>query len=231
MRFARLAAFAAAVLLPVAGGNAAPANWTTTVQVTQSGSHVLGNPAAPTKLTEYISYTCNHCAAFDREASDPLKLYYVMPGKLSVEVRHLVRDPIDLTAAMLTHCGAPGKFFGNHTTFLRGQAKWIARANGASPAQQARWTTGEPAARLRSIASDFGFYTIMQGRGYDRPAVDRCLGDTAMAKRLAEQTADAARLGINGTPGFLLNGEVLAGTHDWATLQTQIKARVTPPAP
>lgn len=231
MRLYRLAALAAAALLSVGGGNAAPANWTTTVRVTPAGSHVLGNPAAAHQLTEYISYTCNHCAAFDREASDPLKVYFVMPGKLSVEVRHLVRDPIDLTAAMLTHCGAPGKFFGNHTAFLRSQSRWIAGANRATPAQQARWTSGDPAARRRAIANDFGFYAIMQGRGYDRPSADRCLGDNAMAQRLAEQTAEAGRLGIRGTPGFLLNGDVLAGTHDWKTLQVLLKAKVAAPSP
>ena len=107
MRIVKLAAIAAAMLLPIAGGHAAPANWTTTVAVTPSGGHVLGNPAAAHKLTEYISYTCPHCAQFDREASDPLRIYYVMSGKLSVEVRHFVRDPIDLTVAMLTNCGAP----------------------------------------------------------------------------------------------------------------------------
>ncbi len=231
MRLIKLAAFAAGILLSVGSAGAAPSNWNTTVRVTPSGSHVLGNPAAMIKLTEYISYTCSHCADFDRAANDPLRLYFVMPGKVSVEVRHLVRDPIDLTVAMLTNCGAPGKFHGNHTAFLRSQSRWIAIASAASSAQQARWTNGDPSARRRAIASDFGFYAILQGRGYDRPAADRCLADNAMAQRLAQQTAEAARLGINGTPAFLLNGEVLAGTHDWETLQTQLKARVTAPSP
>ena len=62
-------------------------------------------------------------------------------------------------------------------------------------------------------------------------AADRCLGDNAMAQRLAAQTAEARRLGISGTPGFLLNGDVLAGTHDWKTLQVQLKARVADPTP
>ena len=66
----------------------------------------------------------------------------------------------------------------------------------------------------------------MQGRGYDRIAVDRCLADQAMAKLLADQTAEAARLGVEGTPSFLLNGDLLAGTHDWSSLQLQLQARM-----
>src|SRR5258707_7247642 len=162
MRPIRSAALAAAALLSIGAAKPIPGNWNATVSVTPSGSHLLGNPRAALKLTEYISYTCPHCAHFDREASDPIRMFYVAPGKVSVEVRHLVRDPIDLTVAMLTNCGAPAKFFGTHTAFLRGQANWIANANGASPAQQARWTSGDQAARLRAIASDFGFYTIME---------------------------------------------------------------------
>ena len=45
-----------------------------------------------------------------------------------VEVRHLIRDPIDMTVAMLTNCGMPARFFGNHNMFLASQNTWIGRA-------------------------------------------------------------------------------------------------------
>ena len=226
MRLIRLAVLGVAAIMAMAATKPAPGNWATRVAVTPSGSHVLGNPAATLKLSEYISYTCSHCADFDREASDRLRAYGVVQGKLSVEVRHLVRDPIDMTAAMLTNCGPPAKFFQNHTAFLRSQSRWIASANNASEVQQKRGSSGDMTSRMRSIATDFGFYAIMQGRGYDRITVDRCLADQAMARKLAEQTAEAERLGIEGTPSFLLNGELLAGTHDWPTLQLQLRARM-----
>jgi protein-disulfide isomerase len=143
-----------------------------------------------------------------------------------VEVRHLVRDPIDMTVAMLTNCGAPAKFFTNHTAFLRSQSRWLAAANSASPAQRSRWTSGTARERFQAIASDFGFYAIMASRGYDRMTVERCLADTAMAQKLAAQTSEAARLGVNGTPSFLINGELLAGTHDWQGLKPQLDARM-----
>jgi protein-disulfide isomerase len=212
--------------LTMAATRAVPGNWNGQVAVTPSGSHVLGNPAAQIKLTEYISYTCPHCAHFDQEASDRLRMYGVAQGKLSVEVRHLVRDPIDLTVAMLTNCGPSGRFFANHTAFLRSQSRWIALASRATPAQQTRWTTGTQKSRLQSIATDFGFFAMMERRGYDRMSVERCLADPVMAKKLADQTAEASRLGVDGTPSFLLNGTLLAGTHDWASLKPQIDARM-----
>ena len=230
MRMIRFAAMALSLmsgaLLSVAATRAVPGNWNGQVAVTPSGSHVLGNPAAELKLSEYISYTCPHCAHFDAEASDRLRIYGVAQGKLSVEVRHLVRDPIDLTVAMLTNCGPPARFFANHTTFLRSQSRWMATANGATAAQQARWTTGTQKSRLQSIATDFGFFPMMEQRGYDRMSVERCLADPVMAKKLADQTAEAERLGVTGTPSFLINGVLLAGTHDWASLKPQLDARM-----
>ena len=219
-------ALVALATLAVAAAPGSRANWNATIAVTAAGSHVLGNPAAKLKLAEYVSYTCPHCAQFDREGTDRMRLAWVAPGKLSIEVRHLVRDPIDMTAAMLTNCGPPSKFMLNHTAFLRSQDRWIALANTAGQAQQKRWSTGDNTARMRAIAADFGFYVLMQNRGYERIAIDRCLADQAMMRRLSEQTAEAQRLGVSGTPSFLLNGELLAGTHDWQSLQLQLQARM-----
>ena len=229
----RLSILAAAAVLSIGAGKpaaqasaqSAHANWLATIAVTPAGSHTLGNPAAPVKLVEYVSYTCPHCAHFQRQSDAPLRITYLQPGKVQVEVRHLVRDPIDMTVAMLTNCGAPSKFFANHNLFLQGQDRWIGAAETASEAQKARWSTGDKASRMRAIASDFGFYAMMEQRGYDRPTVDRCLADEAMAKRLAAQTAGAQDLGVPGTPGFLLNGLLLAGTYDWQSLDSQLQAR------
>jgi len=225
MRLARLAMLAAALVTCVAAAPAPRRNWNATVAVTPAGSHVLGNPAAAVKLVEYISYTCPHCAHFDQEADGAIRIAYVAPGKVSVEVRHLVRDPVDLTVAMLTNCGDPSRFFLRHAAFLRSQDQWIGAANTASEAQRSRWTTGDEASRNRAVASDFGFYAIMERFGYQRVAVDRCLADSALRNRLAAQTAEGARLGVNGTPSFMLNGVMLAGTHDWNSLRAQLEAR------
>lgn len=226
IRLTRLAALAAAALLSVAATPPAPhGNWLTTVAVSPEGSHLLGNPGAAVKLVEYVSYTCQHCAHFQQQSDVALRLGYVQPGKVQVEVRHLVRDPIDMTAAMLANCGPPSRFFANHNLFLQSQDKWIDRAASASEGQRARWTSGPNAARFRAIANDFGFYAMMERRGYDRPTLDRCLADEAMAKRLAAQTAQAQELGVQGTPSFLINGLLLAGTHDWQSLNNQLDAR------
>ncbi|MEO6092351.1 MAG: thioredoxin domain-containing protein [Novosphingobium sp.] len=201
-------------------------NWTAAVAVTPAGGHLIGNPAAKVKVIEYISYTCPHCARFQQQSEAPLRLGYIQPGTVSVEVRHLVRDPIDMTAAMLTNCGDPSRFAGNHSALLLGQNRWMAAEEGFSDAQRARWDSGPMPARLRAIANDFGLYALLEPRGYTRAQLDRCLADGAMLKRLATQRTEAIRLGVEGTPAFLLDGALLAGTYDWQSLEAQIKARL-----
>ena len=204
----------------------AASGWNQTVTLTPQGSHVLGNPKAAVKLTEYVSYTCPHCAHFEVQADGPLRMGYIASGKVSVEVRHLVRDPIDLTVAQFTNCGPKEKFFGNHTAFMRSQQQWIQLLMNATPAQRIRWQTGDTLTRQRAIASDFHLYEIMAGRGYSRPQLDHCLADKALAQRIAAQGADAEKLGIEATPSFTINGVLLAGTHSWDTLEPQLKLKL-----
>lgn len=201
-------------------------NWNTTVAITDEGWNRLGNPDARIKLTEFVSYTCSHCAHFEVEGSDAIKVAYVAPGIASVEVHHVVRDPVDLTAALLANCGPKEKFFLNHAAFLRGQSKWIARFDKMSEASTVRWRSGPMADRFRAIASDAGFYELMQSRGYNRQQVNSCLNDTARAERIVNQSrASSQKHGIRSTPSFAINGETLPDVHDWAALKPVLAAR------
>jgi protein-disulfide isomerase len=229
MHYTRLLALGLVAAVSLGAGKPTPApargNWPGTITTTPGGGHRMGNPAAPVRLVEYVSYTCPHCAHFEIEADGQLKMGYIVPGKVSVEVRHLVRDPVDLTVAMLTNCGPPARFFLNHAAFMRTQATWIGPMTGASTAQLQRWTAGDPVVRRRNIASDFRLYAMAATRGIDRVTADRCLADNALAQRLAAMTQEAGELGVTSTPSFSLNGVLLTGTHDWHVLAPQIAAR------
>lgn len=224
MRLIRLAAIALAAAFAIAAAKPHP-DWTATVTLGEGGSHVLGNPDAEVKLTEFISYTCPHCASFHKESEGALKVGYVLRGKVSVEIRHLLRDRVDLAAALLTNCGDPKRFFRNHNMFLQSQDSWIKVMGTASAGQKQRWTSGEQGTYMRAIANDFGFYRMMEQRGYRRTELDRCLADKAMAGRLTAQTQRALAAGIDTTPSFTLNGALLAGTHEWKELDEELKAR------
>lgn len=198
-------------------------NWAAAVEARDNG-HVLGNPEAKSKLVEYMSYTCSHCAEFTRTGDLAIKLFLVPKGNVSFEIRHLLRDPIDLTAALLTNCGEPEKFLGNHEAIMTRQSEWMETARKATQAQRTRWSFGTNTARWRAIASDLGFYDIMEARGYSRAALDRCLADQAKATSLAETSArDVGALSLPGTPSFVLDGKLLDGVHSWDALKPVIE--------
>jgi len=184
-------------------------NWGATIVESDNG-HRIGNPKAKTKLVEFMSYTCSHCAEFARKGDAAIKLSYVPTGKISYEVRHLIRDPVDLTAALLTHCGDEKKFGGNHEAIMYRFDEWMDKARNATQAQRSRWQFGTNSARFQAIASDLDFYEIMETRGYRRADLDRCLSDEAKAKALADTSAaDVAKYQLTGTPSFVLDGKLL----------------------
>jgi len=224
-RIGLFAAFALAAIATPSAGKPHP-NWLATVTVTKTGEHMLGNPEAPIELTEFVSYTCPHCSSFEQQSDAPMRIAYIQPGKVSLKVQHVLRDPVDLTVAMLTNCGDPKGFFKRHHLFLYDQAKWLARMGNFSEAQRQRWTAGGMQAGMQAIANDFDFYSMMAPLGYSRSAVTGCLADKEMAKRLVTQSEEASNLGVTATPSFSLNGLLLAATHDWKTLDIQIKARM-----
>ena len=217
-------AWGASAQQPAQGRGILPGgNWAGMLAETEGG-HRFGNPEAKTRLVEFMSYTCSHCAHFARQGDGAIKLAYVPTGKLSYEIRHLIRDPVDLTAALLTHCGDAKKFGGNHEAIMYRYDEWIEKARTATQAQQSRWQFGTLSARLQAIASDLDFYDIMATRGYKRAELDRCLSDAGKAKAMADTSAaDVRKYGLTSTPSFVLDGKLLAGAHDWPTLEKQLK--------
>lgn len=220
----RAAALAVCAALSLAA-SPPKANWNARVGVTADGSHTLGNPDAPIKVTEYISYTCPHCAHFHREADAALRVTLIPKGQVQVTVTNLLRNPIDATVAMLTSCGDPKRFWVRHNAFLGTQDKWLPKLEKLSREQQARWYQGDMVGRMRAVASDFGFYARVQQWGLSRAQADRCLADKAMLEKLKEQQIAAQALGIDSTPSFTVNGKV-QDFHDWDSLSRALGERI-----
>lgn len=210
--------------VPDAAQAQARRNWGTTFAET-TGGHLLGNPQAATKVTVFISYSCPHCAAFEQASDAPMRVSYIQPGKVSLEVRPYLRNVLDIAATLAVECGPESRFWANHRTMLRAQGQWLQIAANASTAQQGRWNSGPLPQRLRAIAADLGFYRLMEPRGYSTAQLDRCLNDEPAARALAERSqADGTRYSIPGTPSILINDRLQADVFDWASLRPLLDA-------
>ncbi|BBD01434.1 MULTISPECIES: thioredoxin domain-containing protein [Sphingobium] len=209
----------ALLAVPAALVAAPAANWVSRVVLSPIGGHLMGNPAAATKLVEYVSYTCSHCAHFVGEASAPLKTGYVKGGKVSVEVRNAVRDKYDLTAALLARCGGPARFMGNHEALFANQTPWMEKieaydGSGEKPADQV--------AALKDIGQKTGLYALMNKRGFTNAQLDACVANPASMKQVLAMTDEAwNKAKITGTPGFVVNGTKVDGS-SWSILQAAL---------
>lgn len=105
------ALFALLALFLLAAGPG-PRDWTQTTTRLPTGTYLIGNPAASVKLVEYASYTCPHCAAFAAESAPVLHDRFVRDGSVSLEYRHLIRDGLDLGAAILARCTGTARWRG-----------------------------------------------------------------------------------------------------------------------
>lgn len=220
-----LAVTAIASVSGAAQSQTAQSDWTTRVTVSSKGGHILGNPLAKNTLVEYVSYTCNHCANFEVESHNILKSSFVAKGHLSTEVRNYVRDPVDLTAALLARCGGRTKFFGNHNALMSAQNVWLATVQATSPEVQKTWFEGDFTTRLKKIANDVKFYSLMKKRGFTKAQLDTCLADETAREQIVGMTNFASKtLKIEGTPSFTINGELQKKVHAWGSLRTRLNS-------
>ncbi|MBP6555102.1 MAG: thioredoxin domain-containing protein [Novosphingobium sp.] len=204
---------------PAAKGQSAASRvqWDAKLTRSASGNHLVGNPAAKTQLVEFISYTCGHCAHYAVDSKAPLFTGPVRLGKVSIEIRPFFRNGIDVAATLLAQCGPDSRFLGNHHAILASQGSWMKKPS--NPKADERWATPDFGLKMKYVAEDMGLYKLMLGRGYTPAQLDRCLADKALGDRLANQTKDASeRIGVQGTPSFLINGKLQA-VYDWPALK------------
>ena len=211
---------AAAPVAPPANGD-----WSSVVSATPEGGFVMGNPNAKVKLVEFASLTCPHCATFEEEGMQPLVDNYVKKGLVSFEFRNFVRDPYDITAALISRCGGASSFFGLTRAFFANQKEWIGKIQTADPAQLQALQSQPPQAQFKALSDLAGFPAFAAMRGVPKAKTEACLADPAAASQLVQMNSDAvSNFNIQGTPSFVINGETVESTAAWSALEPKLKA-------
>ena len=191
--------------------------WTNVATVAPDGGYVLGNPNAKTRLIEYVSLTCPHCAVF-AAAGWPGLEPYIRTGGLALEVRTAVRDRFDLAATLLARCQGPQRYFDTAALIFAHQQEWMAKAS-AWDATAPDPSTQPPADALIQSAQGAGLDTLLAARGYTPASIRACLSDKAAVAAVTAMASEAwEQRKIAGTPAFMIN-DVAIDVHDWPSLQ------------
>jgi len=198
----------------------AQTNWLSSINVSDEGGHIMGNPGAPDSVVEYMSYTCSHCSTFEINDVPQLKADFIAKGTANYELRNLPLNAIDLTVAMLARCGDTRSFFDRHSYWLNTRAEWIKAAGSVTAQTKAFAQTDDEAAMMLGIYNDMKLQGFAAKAGLTGADAASCLADPAMLATIKDMGAGAYdKHGLTGTPSFLLNGEPLKGVHNYAGLK------------
>lgn len=154
---------------------------------------MAGNPKGDITIVEFFDYNCGYC----RKALEEIQTVLKDDKNVKVVFKDMpILGPPSLEAAKWSLAAIPqGKYFEYHTAILN--------HNGPKDAQS-----------LESIAKKIGLDVKKLKEDKDDPAIEA---------RLNDQVEAARNVGINGTPGFIIAGEVYPGYMPAAQIETIIK--------
>lgn len=161
----------------------------------------IGDPNAPVTIVEYSDFECPFCARFVTGAYPRIKSDYVDAGLVRLVYKDYPLDsihPLAIPAALTANCVAQELgdqvFFAYHDTIFLQQSQ-LSESN------------------IEAWAREMGL-TDEQ--------IDTCRNDSAMLDEIIADRTEGSRVGITGTPSFVINGELLIGAQPFEVFQQSI---------
>ncbi|MBI2666940.1 DsbA family protein [Candidatus Woesearchaeota archaeon] len=163
---------------------------------------VLGKKDAPVTIVEFSDYECPFCARFHEQTFRELKKLYIDTGKVKFVYRDfpLSFHPNAQKAAEAAECaGEQGKYWEMHEKlFTEGVSGGVA-----------------------------GFKQYAKSiKVKDQKAFDSCLDGGETAAEIRKDFSDGQRVGVQGTPAFFVNGQIISGAQPLSVFQQVIDAEL-----
>ena len=148
-----------------------------------------GKPEAPVVIVEFSDFQCVYCKKFLRETFPRVKERYIQPGTARIVYRHLaILGEASVQAANAAECaGEQEKFWPYHDLLF----------DRLGP-------LSFTASKLQGYAGELGL---------DPRAFAGCFDRGIHRERIRQETILGRRLGMTGTPSFLINGRLLIGAY------------------
>jgi len=163
---------------------------------------VLGKKDAPLTIVEFSDFQCPFCARFREQTLDQLKKEYIDTGK----VRFVYRDfplssihPYAEKAAEAAECAdEQGKYWEYHDKLFENQQAL-------------------DVVSLKKYAAEL---KLDAGKFAD------CLDSGKYEDEVAKDLADGSKVGITGTPGFIIGKRSLSGAQPFSNFKAAIDAEL-----
>lgn len=202
-------------------------DWSQMVTQTPEGGYMIGNPDADVKVIEFASMTCPHCAEFAETGIQPLVDNYVKTGRVAFELRNFVRDPLDITMALIARCPGADRFFPLTDAMFESQKDFFDQVQQTPADQQQALAQLPPNQQFEAYARLAGLQQWAAQRGVPSARQQQCLTNQSEIDRLVQMTGDStSQYNLQGTPSFVINGELVEGASTWETLEPAIREAV-----
>lgn len=172
-----------------------------------STDRTLGNPKAPIVMVEYAAPTCPICARFNNELFSQLKANYIDTGKVYYVFRVFPLQSVDVAAEAMARCLPEKSYFQFIDLLYRNQPLWDPDGYQIPDVHGALVKMGRMA-------------------GMSPEQVDQCIGNQQEQQRITAVGQDAtAQYEINGTPTFIVNGQIHSTFANWQELKDYLDSR------
>jgi len=161
---------------------------------------VAGNATASTTLIEYSDFECPACAVAEPVAQS-LRREFGSRVRFVYRYFPLAQHPVSGPSAQAAEAaGKQGKFWEMHDMLFAGQREWAGNPNGAT--------------------ETFTRYATSLNLAVARFKTD--LESADIKQKIADQSAEGTRAGVDSTPTFFLNGKKLQLTGGFNYLRDEI---------
>jgi protein-disulfide isomerase len=163
----------------------------------------LGSADAKVTITQWSDFQCPFCGRFHTDAYQQIKTQYIDTGKAKFVYKDfpLSFHPFAQKAAEAGKCllaQSQERFWAYHDLVYKNQAQ----------------------------LSDENIKAWAVQSGADGAAFTSCLDSGAMAAAVKAEYDEGAAAGIQGTPGFLIDGELVSGALPFSEFQKVIDAKL-----
>lgn len=184
------------------------------VDIEIGGSPVIGNSNASVTVVEFSDFSCPFCAAASGHSEEMLKYMKSKYPTWEPIVTNLMKDYVE-------------------TGKIKFAVKYAKGHGGGHPAQLVAWCLNEQSLYWKFYEKAYGVYAdtedlskmkdLAKGVGADMTKLQTCLDSKKYDSRLTSEQNEANKAGLQGTPGFYVNGRYVSGG---AIPYSQLKAIV-----
>jgi len=171
----------------------------------------FGDEGAPVTIVEFSDFQCPYCSRFYEDAYQEIKKQYVETGKVKFVYRHfpLGFHEAAYPAALATECvreqGEDEMFFDMHDKLYENQ---------------------DILAVDKDSLKD-SLVLMAQEIGADKSEFTDCYDSDKYQDQILKDYQDGQAAGITGTPGFVINGQILKGAQPFSNFEPVIESALS----